>query len=119
MEGNASEVVIDAKIAPKVTATYVTVTDDEVKADFRYSLTDAQQKNDNGRYVTCLENSALKMRIQLEKAFGTTVTKNGGQGRLYNVYFAGSTMYNRKIKGFITYARAFVNRLERQQGCFG
>lgn len=100
---------VDARTVPKVKANYVSVTDAEVKADFRYSLTDAQQKTQEGYYRTYLDNSALKMRIQLEKAFGTKVTKDGGQGRLYDVYFAGSTKYNQTEKGFITFARAFVN----------
>ena len=84
------------------------VTDEEVKADFRYSLTSAQQKKTNGYLNTNYMNNALKMRIQLEKMFDTKVDANGGLGKLYYYYFAGSTGTD-KSTGCTTYARAFVH----------
>ena len=84
------------------------VTDEEVKADFRYSLTSAQQKKTNGYLNTNYMNNALKMRIQLEKMFDTKVDASGGLGKLYYYYFAGSTGTD-KLDGYIPYARAFVH----------
>ena len=85
------------------------VTDEEVKADFRYSLTSAQQKkNDFGHVYTNYMNNALKMRIQLEKMFDTKVDANGGLGKLYYAYFAGNTNMDKR-SSHINYARAFVN----------
>ena len=48
------------------------------------------------------------MRIQLEKMFDTKVDANGGLGKLYYYYFAGSTGTD-KSTGYTTYARAFVH----------
>ena len=85
------------------------VTDAEVKADFRYGLTSAQQKkNDSGHVYTNYMNNALKMRVQLEKMFDTKVDSSGGQGKLYYAYFAGSTNTDKR-SSHINYARAFVN----------
>ncbi len=97
----------------KIKATKITevpkVTDEELKADFRYTITPAQQKkNDDGDVYTNLMNNALKMRIQLEKMFNTKVSASGGQGKLYYVYFAGTTSTDR-LNGRLNYSRAFVN----------
>ena len=103
-----------SKIDPtKIKATTIKevpqVTEAEVKADFRYSLTSAQQKkNDSGHVYTNYMNNALKMRIQLEKMFDTKVDARGGQGKLYYAYFAGSTNTDKR-SSHINYARAFVN----------
>lgn len=87
----------------------VVVTDAEVKADFRYGLTPAQQKkNSEGSLYTNYRNNCLEMRIKLEKMFDTQVTKSGGTGKLYYGYFAGSTS-TETYNGYVTYARAFVN----------
>ena len=107
LDNSTDEVDVNS-IKPSVVTGVPEVSDEEVKADFRYGLDKKQQVNSDGDIITSRANNALKMRIQLEKMFDTKVDMSGGEGKLYNMFFAGGAS-EYKISGHIMFARAYVN----------
>lgn len=105
---NSSDSVDVSSIKPSVVIGVPEVSDEEVKADFRYGLTKQQQLDSDGVLATHKRNNALRMRIQLEKMFDTKVDITGGEGKLYIEYFAGRTLAG-KTDIHTYFARAYVN----------
>lgn len=106
---NSSDEVDVNSIKPSVVTGVPDVSDEEVKADFRYGLDKKQQIGSDGYIITNRANNALKMRIQLEKMFDTKVDMSGGEGRLYDHFFAGSATTGKASAGCTMFARAYVN----------
>ena len=105
---NSSDSVDVSSIKPSVVTGIPEVSDEEVKADFRYGLTKQQQLDSDGVLATHKRNNALRMRIQLEKMFDTKVDITGGEGKLHIEYFAGRTLAG-KTDIHTYFARAYVN----------
>ena len=107
LDNSTDEVDVNS-IKPSVVTGVPDVSDEEVKADFRYGLDKKQQLDSDGVIATHKRNNALKMRIQLEKMFDTKVDMSGGEGKLYIDYFAGRTLDGKRDM-HIYFARAYVN----------
>ena len=119
LDNSTDEVDVNS-IKPSVVTGVPEVSDEEVRADFRYGLDKKQQIGSDGYIITNRANNALKMRIQLEKMFDTKVDMLSSEGRLYDYFFAGRAVTGKdtlecdnegKVKyGHIMFARAYVRR---------